>query len=84
MASWRQAFADIDTLQINPRTVSKKVRGRIAWLVGASEFHVVPAAMTSTMHLHSVLSTQIFEARDGHWLMIHYHGQIGFSFEHAD
>jgi hypothetical protein len=36
------------------------------------------------MHLHNVLSTQIFEKCEGQWLMVHYHGQIGFSFDHAD
>jgi ketosteroid isomerase-like protein len=84
IASWERAFADIDTLQITSRTSVKKARGSMAWLVEASEFHAVPANMGSTMHLHNVLSTQIFARDGGQWRMTHYHGQIGFSFDHAD
>ena len=83
-ASWERAFSDLDTLQVKPRTTVKKAWGSVAWLVDASEFHAVSANMGSTMHLHNVLSTQIFTKRSWQWLMAHYHGQIGFAFDHAD
>jgi hypothetical protein len=84
VASWERAFADIEALQITPRMSVRKARGSTAWLVEVREFHALPADIGSTMHLHNVLSTQIFLRDDEQWRMTHYHGQIGFSFDDPD
>jgi ketosteroid isomerase-like protein len=84
MKSWKQAFSDIEMVHIRPQFSIQHVSGSVAWVVDMNEFHALLAERTSPVHLHNVLSTQIFVRREGQWLMVHYHGQIGFSFDHAD
>jgi ketosteroid isomerase-like protein len=82
--SWKQAFTDIEAVFIRPRLAIRHQLGSVAWVVDMNEFHALLAEGSTAKHLHNVLSTQIFERREGQWLMVHYHGQIGFSFGHAD
>jgi ketosteroid isomerase-like protein len=84
MASWKQAFADIEAVHVRPYLAVMRASDRMAWVVDASEFHIGATGSDSLMHLHNVLSTQVFEQQNGKWMMVHYHGQIGFSFEHTD
>jgi ketosteroid isomerase-like protein len=83
--SWSQAFSEIEGIDIRPQSSIRHVSGSIAWVVDMSAFHVLFSANPDAMaHLHNVLSTQIFERREGQWLLAHYHGQLGFSFDHSD
>jgi ketosteroid isomerase-like protein len=84
IASWKQTFSEIGAIHIRPRSVIWHVVGSVAWAVDMTEFCVVPAESAAPVHVRHVLSTQIFEKRRGQWLMVHYHGQIGFSFDHSD
>jgi len=84
MKSWKQAFSDIEMVHIRPRLSIQHISGSVAWVVDINEFHALLSERADPVHLHNVLSTQIFEKREGQWLMVHYHGQIGFSFDHAD
>jgi ketosteroid isomerase-like protein len=82
--SWKQAFTDIESVFIRHRFAIHHILGSVAWVVDMNEFHALLAEGAAPKHLHTVLSTQIFERRESQWLMVHYHGQIGFSFGHAD
>jgi ketosteroid isomerase-like protein len=84
MASWKQTFTDIEGVYIRPYLAVIRASGRMAWVVDDSEFHVSISGTDSLMHLHNVLSTQVFEKENDKWMMMHYHGQIGLSLEHAD
>jgi ketosteroid isomerase-like protein len=82
IGSWKRAFTDIKAVFILPRFAIRHVLGSVAWVVDMNEFHALLAEGSTPKHLHHVLSTQIFERQEGQWLMVHYHGQIGFSFGH--
>jgi ketosteroid isomerase-like protein len=82
--SWKHAFSEIGAIHIRPRSVIWHMLGSVAWAVDMTEFHVSSAESSAPIYLRNVLSTQIFEKRRGQWLMVHYHGQIGFSFDHSD
>ena len=84
ITSWKHAFSELGAIHIRPRFVIWHVLGAVAWAVDMNEFHVLLAESSAPVHLHNVLSTQIFEKREGQWLMVHYHGQIGFSFDHSN
>jgi ketosteroid isomerase-like protein len=84
VTSWKRAFSEIGAIHIRPRSVIWHALGSVAWAVDMTEFHVSTAESSAPIYLRNVLSTQIFEKRRGQWLMVHYHGQIGFSFDHSD
>jgi ketosteroid isomerase-like protein len=84
ITSWKHAFSEIGAIDIRPRLVIWHVLGSVAWAVDMTEFQVFPAESSAPVHLRNVLSTQIFEKSRGQWWMVHYHGQIGFSFDHSD
>jgi ketosteroid isomerase-like protein len=82
--SWKHAFSEIGAIHIRPRSAIWHMLGSVAWAVDMTEFRISSAESSAPIYLRNVLSTQIFEKRRGQWLMVHYHGQIGFSFDHSD
>ena len=47
--------------------------GQVAWIIDSTQFEFVQTQTGQPVLMPNVLSTKIFERRDGKWLLMHYH-----------
>lgn len=67
MESWRAIFANTLSIRFNLSGELVLVRGDVAWV------HVTEDISSSGLPAGSTAATNIFERRDGSWLMLHHH-----------
>jgi ketosteroid isomerase-like protein len=71
-ASWQELFARDPDVVVHSHGGTRHVAGPVAWVADSTMLASVPTHGGPPV-LYSILSTKIFEEREGEWLLIHYH-----------
>jgi ketosteroid isomerase-like protein len=81
-ASWRELFARDPDAVVHRHGGTRHVAGPVAWVIDTTMLAGVPARGGQSIP-YSILSTKIFEKREGEWLLIHYHAHRTAPAAHA-
>lgn len=75
-ASWEAIFRNTVEIRFTITDVQVHVEGALAWVTCTED---ILSETRGNIGVTSVLTTNIFEQRDGQWLMIHHHASHVFS-----
>ncbi len=70
--SWKQTFARDPDAVVHRHGGTRHVAGPVAWVTDSTILTGVPAQGGHPIP-YGILSTKIFEKREGEWLLVHYH-----------
>ena len=77
-ASWEAIFKNTAEIRVSLTDVSARVDGNCAWVTCTEN---ILSQVRGNISVTSVLATNLFELRGGHWLMIHHHASHIFTGE---
>ncbi|HOW28765.1 MAG TPA: nuclear transport factor 2 family protein [Elusimicrobiota bacterium] len=73
MNSWQEIFSSTISARFQLAPVAVHVHGRMAWMVIQEEMSVNSGGQVNKVNL---LTTNIFEKKDGDWRLVHHHSTI--------
>ncbi len=76
MASWERIFANTQSMRFDLTDVHVEVSGSLSWVVLIENLESGGPDGTSQSR---ILTTNLFEKRDGRWFIVHHHGSPIFA-----
>jgi len=73
--SWVRIFNNTSAMTFTPHILHVSVQGDTGWLVCVEE---ITSRQADEEHTSQILATNLFERRNGHWLLVHHHASPVF------
>ncbi len=75
-ASWKWTFGHNRNIEIRSLAGALHVVGPVAWVIDSIRFEATQTQTGQPILMDNILTTKIFENRDGKWLLAHYHAHL--------